>query len=644
MDTKIFDTLLEPVFILNNEKQVIYCNEPAGLICDLSPRKIVRSKQPFDQIFQFATPVEHLNTLATVSEPTAYQEVSFQVESGKTGKVQITFQPFGKVGEADSQQDGWIAFFRDVTLEETLQKKYRAELDQKEDVIKDLQKARAELENYSKNLEQMVEARTAEIKKLNQMMAALLDSLGQGFFIFDQQGLCLEIASKACENTVETKPPGKKIWDVLKLEEKQVPGFQKWMAAVYAEMLPFEDMAPLAPQTFPHSHGQHIKLEYYPLRRSAEGGMDGVVVVATDITQLIQAQTEAEVERAHAKMIVSLIQHKRHVVSFLQESESLLKELKAEFQKNSSASPEDLFRILHTLKGGAASFSIKPMADQAHLSETLLTEWKSEKSEPVFAKLKDSSLKIEDHFKHFAKENEQILGSPEKLKQRWIEVSAQKLQQFHSRLPIDLKSQFLSEFLMEPIGAHFTQYDEVIKSVAEREMKSLFPLKLHNAELPVLPEIYSQLFSTFIHQFRNAVDHGIESGERRQESGKPVEGQIEVFFSVTTDAQPSLIIEVKDDGGGVDPAKIRARLEGKGISTAGENDDQVIQHIFDSQFSTKEVVTETSGRGVGMDAILHSAKKMGGTAWVKSQVGKGTSLFVKVPYVTDTPSNVKKAA
>lgn len=646
MDTKIFDTLLEPVFILNNEKQVIYCNEPAGLICDISPRKLVRSKQPFDQIFQFATPVEHLNSLASVSEPTAYQEVSFQVESGKTGKVQITFQPFGKVGEGETQQDGWIAFFRDVTLEETLQKKYRAELEQKEDVILDLQKAQAELEKYSKNLEQMVEERTAQIKKLNQMMAALLDSLGQGFFIFDQQGLCLEIASKACENTVESKPPGQKIWDVLKLSEKQVPGFQKWMQAVYAEMLPFEDMAPLAPQTFPHSAGQHIKLEYYPLRRSAEGGMDGVVVVATDITQLIQAQQEAEIERAHAKMIVSLIQHKRHVVSFLQESESLLKELKTEFQKQTSASAENLFRILHTLKGGAASFSIKPMADQAHLSESLLTEWKSEPA--VFEKLKDSSLKIEGHFQHFAKENEQILGSPEKLKQRWVEISADKLHEFQSQLPAELKPQFLKEFLMESIGSHFTQYDEVIKAVAEREMKALFPLKLHNPELPVLPEAYSQLFSTFIHQFRNAVDHGIESGERRQELGKPVEGQIEVFFSVVdaeahpyghmpsaNEAKSFLLVEVKDDGGGVDPAKIRARLEGKGVSTAGENDDQVIQHIFDSQFSTKDVVTETSGRGVGMDAILHSAKKLGGTAWVKSQVGKGTSLFVKVPYITE---------
>ena len=631
MDSKIFDTLLEPVFILNERKEVLYCNEPASLICDSSPRKLARSKTPLDQVFQFAAPLEYIHSLAQVVDATPYQEIAFKIGDDKTGKVQITFQPFSEI---DGQKT-WIAFFRDVTLEETLQRKYRAELEQKEDVILDLQKAQAELEKYSKNLEQMVEERTAQIKKLNQMMAALLDSLGQGFFIFDKSGACLEIFSKACEATVECKPYGKKIWEVLGLPERQVVGFQKWMTTVFAEMLPFEDLVPLAPQVFNHSQGKNIKLEYYPLRPKDQTGMDGVVVVATDITALVEAQREAEIEGAHAKMIVSLILHKRHLVNFMKESTALIEELKNEFKKEESASTDGLFRILHTIKGGAASFSIKPLADQAHESESLLTNWKADKTSQNFQNLKITALGIEEQFHQFSIENEGILGSADKLKSRWIELPADKLYQFQSKLPTpQLSAEFLVEFLMEPIGEHFKQYGEIVQNIAEREMKSVDPVEFHNAEIPILPEHYSHLFSTFIHQFRNAVDHGIEPQGKRQETGKPLAGKIDVCFSLKEENGARwLWLEVKDDGGGIDPAKIRSLLTAKGIDVRRENDEQVIQHIFDSQFSTKEAVTETSGRGVGMDAILHAAQKLGGTAWVKSELGKGTSLYVKVPYL-----------
>jgi two-component system chemotaxis sensor kinase CheA len=160
------------------------------------------------------------------------------------------------------------------------------------------------------------------------------------------------------------------------------------------------------------------------------------------------------------------------------------------------------------------------------------------------------------------------------------------------------------------------------------------PLAFHQTDIPVLPEIYSQLFSTFIHAYRNAVDHGIESPGHRQEIGKPAEGRIETFFAIETDTggKSWLQIEVNDDGGGIDPEKIRAKLTAQGKDVSQETDLQVIQHIFDSQFSTKEVVTETSGRGVGMDAILYAAKALGGTAWVNSTKGIGTSLKIRVPY------------
>lgn len=640
--TKVFDTLREAVFIINQEKKVLYCNEPAALLCDQSERKIVRQALPLDKIFNFANEVSGLEKISEVVDPTPYQEVAFTTADGKAGKIQITLQPFGDF----DNQNSWIVFFRDVTLEETLQKKYRQELEQKEGVIEDLKKAQNTLEKYSKNLEIMVAERTASLRSLNQTMSALLDSLGQGFFIFDKEGLCLEVFSKACENVLETKPAAQKVWDVLKLPEREIPGFQKWMTTLFAEMLPFEDLSPLGPQFYPHSVGKNIQLEYYPLRAN-DNGIQGVVVVATDITSLVEAKREAESERSMAKMLVSLVQNKRQVNTFIQEANSLIADLSAQLAKP-TPSYDELFRCLHTLKGGAATFSIQAMASKCHLAENALATWKQNKFAAEFLnEVKNSCVEIERSFFAFITDNQHVLGSQDRSKERWVETPVSHFFDFSKKFfsSEQERKTFIAEFVMEPINYYFQGFQEPMQAIADRDSKKIAPLKLHNADLKVFPEAYSNLFATLVHAFRNAIDHGIEMPEERLSKGKPPEGQVEVFFDVSTENhQDWLLIKICDDGGGINPEKIRAKLTAKGIDCSQKSDENVIQHIFDSEFSTRENITDISGRGVGMDAILFAAKKLGGTALVKSQLGKGTELFIKVPFISDIEFKTQKAA
>ena len=102
-------------------------------------------------------------------------------------------------------------------------------------------KAMADLEDYAKNLEKKVESRTAELRSANHLLEAILNSLGQGFLIFDEKGNCLPIYSKICEKILETNPTKKKIWNVLKLSEQQAEEFKNWSKLVFEEVLPFED-------------------------------------------------------------------------------------------------------------------------------------------------------------------------------------------------------------------------------------------------------------------------------------------------------------------------------------------------------------------------------------------------------------------
>jgi two-component system chemotaxis sensor kinase CheA len=629
MQSKVFDSLLEPTFVIDTDLKVQYCNEPAALICDSSVRKIIRQKPALNEFLKFEEPILAFSDLKSIDDPTPYQEIGFETSTGRRGKVQLTVQAF------ENQQ--WLVYFRDVTLEETLQKKYRGELEQKESVILDLQKARDELKHYSENLEKMVEERTREVLALNQTMRALLDSLTQGFFIFDSQGNCLPVFSKSCLQTLEADPSGKTVWEVLKLPEKAVPGFKRWMPTLFMEMLPFKDLADLGPQSFPHSLGRNIKLEYYPVRNS-ENKVTAVVVVSTDITDLVQAQKEAEQEKAQSKMLISLIKNKTAASAFLRESQEMLAELQTEI-KSQKPSYENLFRLLHTLKGAMGSFHVQDLFHLCHETENELASWNEQfeasAKAHVFARLEEKSKQLFAGFETFLEENAELLDfNKQDSKDRIVEFSAKHLLEvLKSENLSDGQFQLLAERLLSvPVASYFKHYEEVSRQVAEQEGKVLREFSIQGGDLQVLPETLEALFGSFVHAYRNAVDHGIESPEERISLGKPEGGSITTRFNkISRGSEAWMQIEVIDDGGGIKPEKIREKLTHNGRDVSAESDHEVIQHVFDSSFSTREVVTQTSGRGVGMDAIQTEAHALGGKAEVFSQGGVCSKLVVVVP-------------
>lgn len=308
---------------------------------------------------------------------------------------------------------------------------------------------------------------------------------------------------------------------------------------------------------------------------------------------------------------------------------------------------EELFRSLHTLKGGAALFSIKDVAEACHQAEGLLAELKVSWTHPGFIALRGKCFEVEEFFHKFLDQTKEILGSSNMPEERQIEVAISKLNHIARKvgsLPGGgvVAQELLLELAMEPVAGFIEPYNDVMLRVAEQTDKMVSPLKIHNGNIMVIPEIYSGLFSTFVHAFRNAVDHGIEMPDHRVDIGKPAEGQVDVTFSLNHNSPGSyLLVQIKDDGGGIDPARIREKLTGKGLDASAETDQQIIQHIFDSQFSTREQVTDISGRGVGMDAIKVAAEELGGRVWVESTVGQGSTLFVEVPYITEFQKDKK---
>ncbi len=643
----LFDTLLEPIFILNSSRQIVYCNESAALLLSSTVRKVTRTQPVITDIFKFSEPIDGLENLTTVTDPTPYKEVNFETLEGNQGKVQITIQIL-------PDTENWIVFIRDVTLEERLQKKYRAELDAKEGVIDELRKAQAELENYSRNLEKMVEERTAEVRTLNQKLTALLDSLDQGFLIFDESGDCWEITSKACEDVLETNPAGQKIWDVLHLPDSQREGFTKWLMTLFGEMLPFDDLVELGPQRFAHSKGKHIELDYYPIRNQDEK-IEALVLVATDITNLVEARQQAEKEKAHAGLILKMFQQKRSFLNFYEESQGLMSQLQAlTALPQEKWNANDLFRVLHTLKGGAASFSIREITSLAHELEGLLPQLKEDPE--AFSRPQWDAIthELTDRYSEFQNFVHHLLGETQYTNVSNVEVPRPDLIRILDILESwsktkDWAAQLKQHYLMEPLKTSFEAYAHMTQKLAEQLGKRMAPLQFKNPEYRWVYEPHKSFVTSLVHVFRNAIDHGLETPEERRACGKSEEGLISIEVQ---DQGDNIQIKISDDGRGINIFKIKQKLIEKGISTENLSPHDLAMSIFEPQFSTSTEVTDVSGRGVGLDAVKHEVEKLGGTVNLEFQEGCGTSFIFILPKVAhemahpveQTPSSSSKAA
>lgn len=142
--------------------------------------------------------------------------------------------------------------------------------------------------------------------------------------------------------------------------------------------------------------------------------------------------------------------------------------------------------------------------------------------------------------------------------------------------------------------------------------------------------IQEHMISPLEHMIRNAISHGIESGTVRKQVGKPEKGVINL--SIGRDGS-YIVIKLEDDGAGINPDVVRQKAIERGLikETDTISDEEVIQFILHSGFSTAKQVTQVAGRGVGMDVVSNEVKELGGTLSIQSVVGRGTTFVVRLP-------------
>ncbi len=198
------------------------------------------------------------------------------------------------------------------------------------------------------------------------------------------------------------------------------------------------------------------------------------------------------------------------------------------------------------------------------------------------------------------------------------------------RLTNEIQNEVM-ESRMVPINQIFSRFPRMVRDLAKSEGKEI-NLVIEGKEIELDRTVLDEIGDPLVHLLRNAVDHGIESLEERRALGKPDAGFVKLSAARQRN---SILIEVEDDGKGMDPDHLRKVAIKKGIMTQDEvdklSDADALNIIFIPGFSGAKTVTDVSGRGVGMDAVKNKIEALGGTVKISSVLGQGSSMKLQLP-------------
>ena len=199
-----------------------------------------------------------------------------------------------------------------------------------------------------------------------------------------------------------------------------------------------------------------------------------------------------------------------------------------------------------------------------------------------------------------------------------------------SRLTDELQEEVMQSRLV-PVGQVFDRFPRMVRDLAKNENKSI-KFTVLGSDIELDRVALDEIAEPMIHLLRNAVDHGIEASEAREKTGKPSQGSITL---TTKREKDRVVIEVRDDGGGIDVSKIKAAVAAGGSVSTEKletmSDEEVILLAAKPGISTKTKVTEVSGRGVGLDVVKEKTEEIGGNIRFKTKLGVGTSISISLP-------------
>jgi two-component system chemotaxis sensor kinase CheA len=482
-----------------------------------------------------------------------------------------------------------------------------------------------------------------KLEELNFAIEAILESLGQALLYFGPDGICAPVYSKACLTLLESKPAAQHIADVLRMDGAQQEQFLPLLHLVFSEnatAMPFEELIALAPQWYRHSKDLKIALAYKPMR-GASGAITGVLVVATDITQKLETREKLAQKEEQVLRTLRIAGNRGGYVRYLHGFETAFKTMR------NADSLADIKRDLHTLKGMAKVFYLSSVAALLHEVEDAISDIPDDDwHHPFEAVMAGYQVRLELMLEYARWLGREIWGFEFENGKDIMSIGTRNVYQYGLDLEKMLADKAPPEKIVE-------SYFLSIASTPVMELLSFFEMQVgyfaevadrqvrlrHEAgdEVRIFPKFYADFFDSLTHIARNILDHAYEPPAMREIFGKLPELHVTLKTAYADAERKRFIITIADDGQGISAAEIREKLEQDGGDYSGESDEDVIQHIFDAEFSTKDSVDMHAGRGLGMNVVKAEVERLGGSIRVESKHGFSTTFTIRLPVIWRRP-------
>lgn len=445
----------------------------------------------------------------------------------------------------------------------------------------------------------------------------ILDHVPYGLFVLDRDGRMAEGYSESCRRIFHDAAVGslvgRDIAGLLRLDARAEAHFRSCFEQVIDDLMPPEvslgqlpEKVTLGPRTF-SLRGAVV--------RDGDGAVTGVLFTLLDISDLVAAEQEAERHRA----TVLVLRFRASFEGYVRELDRALGDL-AEGPGDAS----EARAALHTAKGVFGQFALRELASHIHQMEDddevtpdALRALRARVREAVHARRDVWGIDLDDADPTYAVQ-ESTLRALERLVARTRDPSA--LRAGLAGMVSTLREKTAGE-LLGPIA-------QAGMELAARRGKSV-RVVVEGDDVRV-PARHAAALGTLVHLVRNAVDHGVEGPDERGD--KPAEATVRIAITRGADA---LVVEVEDDGRGVDLPRVVEKALACGVvdapTLAAMDEPARLRLVFAEGLSTAEVVSETSGRGVGSGAVRAAVEAAGGDVQVRSVAGAGTRFVLTLP-------------
>jgi len=447
----------------------------------------------------------------------------------------------------------------------------------------------------------------------NHDMRLVLDNVDQGLLTIDRDGVLSSERSAAVDRWFGPTKPGDRFVDLLaRLDARTSANFEIMWGEVIDGFLPLEVNVAQLPKHATRDE-QELELSYTPLLDD-EKALSKMLIVISDVTARRAAERSEAEQREVACIFEHMTRDKSGLLEFLLDAETQVRILTGAVR----APLVETKRRIHTLKGNSAIYGMQRLSVLCHDIESRMEENDSDLSPDDQATLAKAWTSMSQRLSAFVGDTKQVVIDDD-------EYSAVLKALFDGTPRTDL-ARMVGDWRMERASDRLARFGASAKELALRLDKGDIEIDVQRSLLRLPREPWAPFWAAFTHVVRNAVDHGLESAAERVAAGKLTPPGLRLS---ATQRGSDVTIEVTDNGRGVDWARVAERA--KRLEMPFATRDDLVTALFTDGVSTRDEVTQLSGRGVGLAVAKEACERMGGFVSVESEPNKGTTFAFHVP-------------